>query len=83
MAVAHDQHRRSSASASSRSSFESNSENESQWTHDRYPNAGILKPSGSARYNFLVQKFKHRKELRKDDAEEGQQLQELQPRREK
>lgn len=47
------------------------------WNSGMFHNTGIFKPAGSARYNFLVQKLKHRKELRKDNEQEGQQLQEL------
>lgn len=35
----------------------------------KYHNAGVFKPSGSARYNYLVQKFKHRKELKELSSE--------------
>ena len=39
-----------------------------QYVSGRFSNSGIFKPSGSARYNFLVQKMKHRKHLKNTEA---------------
>ena len=33
-----------------------------------YHNKGVLRPAGSAQYNFLMQKLKYRKELRRENA---------------
>ncbi|KAK5076489.1 hypothetical protein LTR64_006031 [Lithohypha guttulata] len=42
-----------------------------EWVSGRFQNNGIFNLSESARYNFLLQKVKHRKELKEEHIEDA------------